>query len=87
MMMKLLFHNTPIGLDGLAYYYESDDFLNTKISEKNLNHMNWPDALSLPYCVSCDDNLLKMFSSFKAGITITATGFYAPQGRKSKTKI
>ena len=75
-----------IGLDGLAYYYESDDFLTTKISEKFKSHMSWPDALSLPYCVSCDSDLLKMFNSFKAGITITATGFYAPQGRNLRLK-
>ncbi|MBH08127.1 MAG: phosphorylase [Flavobacteriales bacterium] len=70
-----------IGLDGLAYYYESEDFLNTQISEKFRSNINWPDAFSLPYCVSCDNDLIKKFSSFKAGITITATGFYAPQGR------
>ena len=70
-----------IGLDGLAYYYERKDFLNTQIAKKFKSSMNWPDALSFPYCVSCDRNLLKKFSPFKAGITVTATGFYAPQGR------
>ncbi|RPG54082.1 MAG: phosphorylase [Flavobacteriales bacterium TMED84] len=70
-----------IGLDGLAYYYESEDFLNTQIAEKFRSNINWPDVFSLPYCVSCDNDLIKKFSSFKAGITITATGFYAPQGR------
>ena len=70
-----------IGLDGLAYYYKSKEFLNTQIAKKFKSSMNWPDALSFPYCVSCDCNLLKKFSPFKAGITVTATGFYAPQGR------
>ena len=70
-----------IGLDGLAYYYQNKDFLNTEIADKFKSNMNWPDVLSLPYCVSCDNDLIKKFSSFKAGITITATGFYAPQGR------
>ena len=46
--------------------------------------MNWPDALSLPYCVSCDSKLLKIKVDRKTGITLT--GFYAPQGRNLRLK-
>jgi uridine phosphorylase len=46
-------------------------------------HLEWPDTLSYPYAVNASKELLAQFSSenFIRGITISAPGFYAPQGR------
>ena len=37
--------------------------------------------LSTPYIVKASKNLLKKFNDLNKGITATASGFYAPQGR------
>ena len=45
-------------------------------------HTNWPKKLSAPYIVKASKNLFSLFADKPSGITITAPGFYAPQGRK-----
>ena len=41
------------------------------------------ELVLMPYVFSADKNLLQLFKSeqFKKGITVTSSGFYAPQGR------
>jgi uridine phosphorylase len=47
-------------------------------------YLEWPDTLSFPYAVNASKDLLKLFQNekFIKGITISAPGFYAPQGRR-----
>ena len=40
----------------------------------------------MPYALKASDNLLKKFDEIKRGITLTATGFYAPQTRELRLK-
>jgi len=40
----------------------------------------------LPYALKASDNLLKKFDEIEKGITLTATGFYAPQTRELRLK-
>jgi len=46
-------------------------------------YLEWPDTLSYPYAVNGSRDLADLFSkeNFIKGITISAPGFYAPQGR------
>jgi len=82
---SLVVSSYGLGLDGLVYYY--DDFQVTDI-EKEIscqlnNHLNWDSHLSTPYIVSADQDLVKIMSGHMySGITVTATGFYGPQGRE-----
>ncbi len=76
---------TAIGFDGLLHFYEGYDWiLDTDLTDVLTMHLEWPDALSYPYAVSASKELVQLFSNegYKKGVTISAPGFYAPQGRK-----
>lgn len=76
---------TAIGFDGLLHFYEGYDWLlDTGLSDSLVEHLEWPDALSYPYAINANKELLDFFSNegFIRGITISAPGFYAPQGRR-----
>ena len=76
---------TAIGFDGLLHFYEGYDWLlDTGLSDSLVEHLEWPDALSYPYAINANKELLELFDQegFKRGITISAPGFYAPQGRR-----
>ena len=72
------------GLDNIAHFYPA------KYSSEELEigsalsaHLNLPSAIQ-PYFVSASEELLQKLSSNRTfnGITVTSSGFYAPQGRK-----
>ena len=71
-----------LGFDNLAYFYEKKDILIQEISKAYISHTKWPIKLSKPYVVKSSNLLLNKFPLIKKGITATAPGFYAPQGRK-----
>lgn len=76
---------TAVGFDGLIHFYEGYDWiLDTNLSDALALYLEWPDILSYPYAVNANKELLKIFGSenFIKGITISAPGFYAPQGRQ-----
>ena len=76
---------TAIGFDGLLHFYEGYDWLlDTGLSDTLVEYLEWPDTLSYPYAVNASKELIEIFQSlgFKQGITISAPGFYAPQGRR-----
>ena len=72
-----------IGLDGLLNWYEHPDGLfETEMEKAFIEHLGLPPQLSRPYCVKGSELLLEKVNSFsRRGITVTAPGFYAPQGR------
>jgi len=46
------------------------------------DHLEWPDSLAYPYAVDADTFLLESIAAeITKGITISAPGFYGPQGR------
>ena len=75
-----------LGFDGLAHFYKSENIIDSKMSEAFAKHSNYPKNLANPYIVSASEKLLLKFSEFKKGITATASGFYAPQGRELRIK-
>jgi uridine phosphorylase len=80
-----LLSETAIGFDGLLHFYEGYDWLlDTALSDTLVYHLEWPDTLSYPYAVNASKEMVELFQSenFKKGITISAPGFYAPQGRR-----
>ena len=70
-----------LGLDNLAHFYQDKNIFEKEMSEAFIKYSNWPKELSEPYIVKCSKELLEKFHNFKHGITVTAPGFYAPQGR------
>jgi uridine phosphorylase len=76
---------TAIGFDGLLHFYEGYDWiLDTGLSDALVDYLEWPDTLAYPYAVNANKELMEMFQmeNFRKGITISAPGFYAPQGRR-----
>ena len=73
-----------IGFDGLLNYYAGRDEISDLEFEKAFTQsVEWKKTLPAPYVVDADKELvskLKHSSSIK-GVTISASGFYGPQGR------
>jgi uridine phosphorylase len=76
---------TAIGFDGLIHFYEGYDWLlDNVLTSVLVEYLEWPDTLSFPYAVNANKELLALFrnENFIKGITVSAPGFYAPQGRR-----
>jgi uridine phosphorylase len=73
-----------LGFDGLLNYYADINEINdNKLSEAFIKHTNWNWRLPFPYAVKGSDSLINTIGQdWIKGITATAPGFYAPQGRQ-----
>ncbi len=74
---------TSIGFDGLLNFYEGrNEVCDLDIESAFVKHTGWGEQLASPYFIDCDVELLELLGDFTTeGITISAPGFYAPQGR------
>ena len=72
-----------IGMDGLMNYYQhGDEGFEHAMEEAFAQHMQLDPKLAKPYCVRGSEMLLnKIGEGIHHGITVTAPGFYGPQGR------
>lgn len=74
---------TSVGFDGLADYYEGAAAVcNRDMEEAFVRHTSWNPRHARPYFVDADAGLCRLLGDCTTeGITISAPGFYAPQGR------
>lgn len=79
----VLFSRTSIGFDGLLNYYKGrNDVCDLEIEKAFMKHAEWDELLPKPYFIDADKSLFELFRDCTMeGITISAPGFYAPQGR------
>ncbi|HSH66588.1 MAG TPA: nucleoside phosphorylase [Bacteroidia bacterium] len=72
-----------LGFDGLLNYYADLHSINeTALSQAFIRHSNWSSSLPFPYAIKGSEHLFqKLGEGCIRGITATAPGFYAPQGR------
>ncbi|MCX6267901.1 MAG: nucleoside phosphorylase [Bacteroidetes bacterium] len=72
-----------VGLDNLLHFYKGTPGIIAKeMTEAFAAHALWPKDLSKPYFVKGSEKLVNLFRPFTVpGITVTASGFYGPQGR------
>ena len=87
---KVIVSSVSGGLDNLMYYYGGyEEIIDKKMGKAFLTHMNWLDANSQPYFIPASSILLKMLvrEEYFKGITLSAPGFYAPQGRSLRIPI
>lgn len=73
-----------IGFDGLLNYYANRNSVSDlPFEEAFRKHTDWGKQLTSPYVVDCSELLLKKMhrNDTIAGVTISAPGFYGPQGR------
>ena len=73
-----------IGFDGMLNYYANREQYCDLVFEKTFkNFTNWNESLPTIYVVDASKELLSKFlaKDFHFGVTISAPGFYGPQGR------
>jgi len=72
-----------LGLDNLMHFYrDAPEVFDKEMMDAFARHAAWPENLSTPYFVGGSDRLINIFKPFcHAGMTVTAPGFYGPQGR------
>ena len=72
-----------MGMDGLVFFYENGErIVNKDLFNHFMEHTRWNNLLAKPYFVSSDSELVDRIGfDMTKGITISASGFYGPQGR------
>ena len=78
-----------IGFDGVLNWYKDGEkiFLHD-FEEAFVEHMQWPERLGRPYFVRAGQEIIDRFKdwTFK-GMTVSAPGFYGPQGRSVRLEL
>lgn len=78
-----IFSHISIGCDGLLNWYsDRDSIALLDFEDAFVKHVKWDSHLPAPYFVRASGKLIRMFEdcTYK-GMTISASGFYGPQGR------
>ena len=72
-----------VGFDGVMNWYANRENVTIpEVEESFKKHMGWAPTLPSPYFVKASQKMIDMLSSFTIkGVTISAPGFYGPQGR------
>lgn len=79
-----------IGFDGLMNFYaRREEIADLPFEEAFKSYTNWNPLLASPYVVDCNIDLYNKITDneFIPGITISAPGFYGPQGRELRLNI
>jgi len=78
-----------IGFDGLIHYYaDSRNIREEDFEVAFQKHVNWSPFHCSPYVVSADEELVDRIGyDMIRGVTISAIGFYGPQGRHVRLSL
>ena len=78
-----IFSHISVGCDGLLNWYDNRDQIALLDFEETFKkHVHWDKHLPDPYFVRASDKLIAKFADCTVkGMTISASGFYGPQGR------
>ncbi len=79
-----------IGFDGLLNFYANRNAVSDLDFEEAFRaYTGWDKSLPSPYVVDASEDLLSKFESdeFAMGVTISAPGFYGPQGRELRLPL
>ncbi len=82
---SFLLSEKSIGFDNLLHFYDIDeDEENKEFTSELKKHFGWPLESHFPYTINGSDELINKFKNSNCinGVTISAPGFYGPQGRK-----
>jgi len=72
-----------VGFDGVMNWYANrEKFTIPAVEEAFKKHTNWLPVLPSPYFVKASPKIINLFKDVTVkGVTISACGFYGPQGR------
>ncbi len=85
-----LISEKSISFDGLLHFYRGSEAIrDLSFEDAFRSHMDWPESFNHPCVVTSDPGLVGRLgdSDFKRGVTITANGFYGPQGRELRIPL
>ncbi len=85
-----LLSEKAIGFDGLINFYaRRNEVSDLAFEEAFTNALDWNPQLTSPYVVDAAPSLLSKLEGGKVvkGVTISAPGFYGPQGRELRLDI
>ncbi|MDB5284111.1 MAG: phosphorylase [Bacteroidota bacterium] len=84
----VLISEVAIGMDGLMHFYEYENSIWETVYIEAFTNFIRPNASSIkPYIASAGETLLAKFEKrYPKGTTLTACGFYGPQGRTLRAK-
>lgn len=70
------------GIDGVLRFYETGNLIREDMVEAFVQHTGWDKTLPYPYCTPASPELLSRIAhDMPQGITVSAPGFFGPQGR------
>jgi len=76
-----------VGLDNVLQFYErTADEEELRMAAAVYEFFGFDKIHIMPYAVRGNDELRSVFSDYYAGITMTSSGFYGPQGRQLRLK-
>lgn len=79
-----------IGFDGVLNYYAGrNEVADLDFEHKFCEHTNWNSNWAKPYVVKADEELVDRIGrdDMVRGVTISAVGFYGPQGRELRLPL
>ena len=76
------------GIDGVLRFYETGNLIREDMVEAFVYHTGWDKTLPYPYCTPASQELLSRIAhDMTKGITISAPGFFGPQGREVRAGL
>ena len=80
---SFILSHMSVGFDGVMNWYANrEKVTDIEVEEAFKAHMNWDPHLPSPYFVKASDEIIRRFADCTVkGVTISAPGFYGPQGR------
>lgn len=77
-----------LGMDGLLQFYRYGQASDENLVKAFVSHTGWNKRLPYPYCTPANEMLLhKIGKDMCRGITISAPGFFGPQGRQVRAPL
>lgn len=87
---SFLVSEKSIATDGMLYFYEGFEKINDAMFQMEFEAQTvWPDYFNVPLVVNSDTELVNKIAgkTMKRGVTISANGFYGPQGRRLRIPL
>ena len=77
-----------LGIDGMLRYYDTGDIVREDVVDAFVRHTEWSPSLPTPYCTAASRELLdRIGHDMRQGITVSAPGFFGPQGRQVRARL
>lgn len=77
-----------LGIDGMLRFYDMGNLIREDMVEAFVRHTDWDKRLPYPYCTPASQMLLERIAyDMTKGITVSAPGFFGPQGREVRAAL